>query len=112
MCIIAGLFSSVCTRLGLIASLSSAVIAPTAFKSRAVVVAINHFAADTEAEIAVVKEYCESKGVKAAFSDVFIPPLYLSARIVATTTTQSGLRPAKRHLMSKNFSAPRKSGTG
>lgn len=37
-----------------------------------VVVAINHFAADTEAEIAVVKEYCESKGVKAAFSDVFM----------------------------------------
>ena len=33
-----------------------------------VVVAINHFAA----EIAVVKEYCESKGVKAAFSDVFM----------------------------------------
>lgn len=37
-----------------------------------VVVAINHFAADTEAEIATVKEYCESKGVKAAFSDVFM----------------------------------------
>ena len=37
-----------------------------------VVVAINHFAADTDAEIAVVREYCESKGVKAAFSDVFL----------------------------------------
>ncbi|MDE7194743.1 MAG: formate--tetrahydrofolate ligase [Oscillospiraceae bacterium] len=37
-----------------------------------VVVAINHFAADTDAEIAVVREYCESKGVKAAFSDVFM----------------------------------------
>ena len=37
-----------------------------------VVVAINHFAADTDAEIAVVREFCESKGVKAAFSDVFL----------------------------------------
>ncbi len=37
-----------------------------------VVVAINHFAADTDAEIAVVREYCESKGVKVAFSDVFL----------------------------------------
>lgn len=37
-----------------------------------VVVAINHFAADTEAEIAVVREYCESKGAKVAFSDVFL----------------------------------------
>ena len=35
------------------------------------------------------------------------PPLYLSARQVATTTTQSGERPASRHLISRNFSAPR-----
>ena len=35
------------------------------------------------------------------------PPLYLRARIVATNTTASGARPALRHLISKNFSAPR-----
>lgn len=37
-----------------------------------VVVAINHFAADSDAEIAVVREYCEGKGVRVAFSDVFL----------------------------------------
>lgn len=36
-----------------------------------VVVAVNHFATDTDAEIKVVREYCENAGVKAAFSDVF-----------------------------------------
>ena len=36
-----------------------------------VVVAINHFATDTEAEIAVVREFCERMVVKVAFSDVF-----------------------------------------
>jgi hypothetical protein len=35
------------------------------------------------------------------------PPCILSARTVATTTAAAGLRPACRHLMSKNFSAPR-----
>ncbi len=35
------------------------------------VVAINHFASDTDAEIAIVREYCEQKGAKVAFSDVF-----------------------------------------
>ena len=35
------------------------------------------------------------------------PPCILSARTVATTTAASGLSPPKRHLMSKNFSAPR-----
>ena len=35
------------------------------------------------------------------------PPFSLRARAVATTTAASGLRPALRHLMSKNFSAPR-----
>ena len=37
----------------------------------------------------------------------FTPPCILSARIVATTTAASGLSPPNRHLMSKNFSAPR-----
>ncbi|MDE7230293.1 MAG: formate--tetrahydrofolate ligase [Oscillospiraceae bacterium] len=36
-----------------------------------VVVAINHFATDSDAEISVVREYCEKMGAKVAFSDVF-----------------------------------------
>ena len=42
------------------------------------------------------------------FSSAFgTPPLYFRARTVATTTTAFGFRPAIRHLMSRNFSAPR-----
>jgi formate--tetrahydrofolate ligase len=37
-----------------------------------VVVAINHFATDSEAEIALVREYCAEKGASCAFSDVFL----------------------------------------
>ena len=37
----------------------------------------------------------------------FTPPCIFSARIVATTTTADGRRPAVRHFMSRNFSAPR-----
>ncbi|MBP0982176.1 MAG: formate--tetrahydrofolate ligase [Oscillospiraceae bacterium] len=37
-----------------------------------VVVAINHFYTDTDAEIAVVREFCEKMGAKVAFSDVFL----------------------------------------
>ena len=41
-------------------------------------------------------------------SSVFgTPPLYFNARTVATRTTASGFNPAFRHLMSKNFSAPK-----
>ena len=36
-----------------------------------VVVAINHFATDSDAEITAVREYCEKMGAKVAFSDVF-----------------------------------------
>lgn len=36
------------------------------------VVAINHFYTDTEAEIAIVREYCEKMGANVAFSDVFL----------------------------------------
>ena len=36
-----------------------------------VVVAINHFATDSDAEISAVREYCEKLGAKVAFSDVF-----------------------------------------
>lgn len=36
------------------------------------VVAINHFYTDTEAEIDIVREYCEKMGAKVAFSDVFL----------------------------------------
>ncbi|CAN3988982.1 hypothetical protein OHPBIL_OHPBIL_15270, partial [Dysosmobacter welbionis] len=35
------------------------------------------------------------------------PPWCFNARTVATTTTASGFSPAMRHLMSRNFSAPR-----
>ncbi|EJW96350.1 hypothetical protein EVA_15542 [gut metagenome] len=35
------------------------------------------------------------------------PPWFLRARTVATNTTAAGLSPAKRHLISRNFSAPR-----
>ncbi len=35
------------------------------------------------------------------------PPCILTARTVATSTAQAGVSPAFRHLMSKNFSAPR-----
>ena len=35
------------------------------------------------------------------------PPCILSALTVATITTASGVRPAIRHLISRNFSAPR-----
>ena len=37
-----------------------------------VVVAINHFYTDTEAEIATVRDYCEKHGTRVAFSDVFL----------------------------------------
>ena len=36
-----------------------------------VVVAINHFATDTEAEIAVIRDFCDSMVTPVAFSDVF-----------------------------------------
>lgn len=36
-----------------------------------VVVAINHFATDTEAEIKLIREFCQEMVVKVAFSDVF-----------------------------------------
>lgn len=37
-----------------------------------VVVAINHFETDTEAEIQTVRDYCAEKGARVAFSDVFL----------------------------------------
>ena len=37
-----------------------------------VVVAINHFYTDTDAEIKIVKQYCAERGVAVAFSDVFL----------------------------------------
>ena len=40
-------------------------------------------------------------------SPIATPPCILRARMVATTTAASGRKPAFRHLMSKNFSAPR-----
>ena len=37
-----------------------------------VVVAINHFYTDTDAEIEYIKDFCKEQGVAAAFSDVFL----------------------------------------
>ncbi len=37
-----------------------------------VVVAINHFYTDTEAEIGFIRDFCKEMGVSAAFSDVFL----------------------------------------
>lgn len=37
-----------------------------------VIVAINHFYADTQEELARIKEFCEAKGVKAIISDIFV----------------------------------------
>ena len=60
-----------------------------------------------------VAQYLKQYPVSYTHLDVYkrqalaTPPLYLSARTVATSTMQSGVRPALRHLMSMNFSAPR-----
>ena len=40
-------------------------------------------------------------------SSLATPPCILSARMVATITAALGFSPVLRHLMSKNFSAPR-----
>ena len=57
-----------------------------------VVVAINHFYTDTEAEIAIVKEYCEQHGAKVAFSDVFLNGgeggIELAKAVIATIEEQ------------------------
>ena len=67
------------------------------------------------AELAQIGEMAGEVG-KAAFErrDVFLAQrvarhaaMHLQARTVATTTAASGFSPALRHLMSKNFSAPR-----
>lgn len=57
-----------------------------------VVVAINHFYTDTEAEIAAVRAYCEERGVRVAFSDVFLKggegAVELANAVVETIDTQ------------------------
>ena len=63
-----------------------------------VVVAINHFYTDTDAEIAVVREFCESMGAKVAFSDVFLKGgeggIELANAVVETLeTTTSNYKP-------------------
>ncbi|MGN1340331.1 MAG: formate--tetrahydrofolate ligase [Oscillospiraceae bacterium] len=63
-----------------------------------VVVAINHFYTDTDAEIAVVREFCESMGAKVAFSDVFLKGgeggIELANAVVETIeTTTSNYKP-------------------
>lgn len=63
-----------------------------------VVVAINHFYTDSEAEIAAVRSYCEEKGAKVAFSDVFLKggegAIELANAVVETIETEkSEFRP-------------------
>ena len=63
-----------------------------------VVVAINHFYTDTDAEIAVVREFCENMGAKVAFSDVFLKGgeggIELANAVVETLeTTTSNYKP-------------------
>ena len=57
-----------------------------------VVVAINHFYTDTDAEIAAVRAYCEERGVRVAFSDVFLKggegAVELANAVVETIDTQ------------------------
>ena len=58
------------------------------------VVAINHFYTDTEAEIAIVREYCEKMGAKVAFSDVFLKGgeggIELANAVIATINENEG----------------------
>lgn len=63
-----------------------------------VVVAINHFGTDTDAEIAVVREYCEERNVRVAFSDVFMKggegAIELANAVIDTiNTTESSFKP-------------------
>ena len=63
-----------------------------------VVVAINHFFTDTDEEIAVVRSFCEEKGVRCAFSDVFLKggegAIELANAVVDTIdTTESNFKP-------------------
>lgn len=63
-----------------------------------VVVAINHFYTDSEAEIAAVRSYCEEKGARVAFSDVFLKggegAVELANAVVETIETEkSEFRP-------------------
>ena len=57
-----------------------------------VVVAINHFYTDTDAEIGTVRRYCEERGVRVAFSDVFLKggegAVELANAVVDTIETQ------------------------
>ena len=59
-----------------------------------VVVAINHFATDTDAEIAIVRDYCKEKGAKVAFSDVFAKggegAIDLANEVVSTIESEKG----------------------
>ena len=59
-----------------------------------VVVAINHFAADSDSEIGIVREYCEKMGVKVAFSDAFSKggegAVELAEKVVETIDSEPG----------------------
>ncbi len=57
-----------------------------------VVVAINHFYTDSDAEIEFVRSYCENLGVEVAFSDVFLKGgeggIELAEKVVKTVETK------------------------
>ena len=59
-----------------------------------VVVAVNHFATDTDAEIAYVTDYCKEKGSPVAFSDVFMKGgeggIELAKEVLATMEAHEG----------------------
>ena len=51
--------------------------------------------------------FCTAATFSAPRSALATPPFIFIARTVATITAAEGFSPALRHLMSKNFSAPR-----
>ena len=61
----------------------------------------------TRVEYAVTCRLADGPPVEFAVELAITPPPRGSARTVATTTQAEGARPAWRHLMSRNFSAPR-----
>ena len=50
---------------------------------------------------------CNASRFSLSKSSLVTPPCIFSARVVATITDASGAKPAARHLISKNFSAPK-----
>lgn len=77
-----------------------------------VVVAINHFATDTDSEIEVVRQYCQKFGVKVAFSDVFAQggdgAIELANAVCETIEQCSGCQTNFKPLYDENLSIKEK----